>query len=105
MHVGERQCDVCGQRSLDSEHEAQVPPSLETVRFQTTYLRLSKSIERFDRRHNGKQIQEGRGGDEKLLLILSVETRRLQRDVFRGAPIENSDAAAKDGLRRPSGSR
>ena len=60
---------------------------------------LRKSIQELNRRHHRKQIQNVWAGDKKVLLIDSIESRFLQRDVFRYATVKDSESASEDGLR------
>src|SRR5690242_14501932 len=99
MCVQKRHAHVLWQHALDGKRRSQRAKCVQVVVDDAPNLRLGKRVENRDWWHNREQVEDGRIGDEKLLLVLAVETRRIQRDVFGNAVVKKTEAAADHHLR------
>src|SRR6185369_716390 len=94
MRVKKGQAHVLWQHALDGKRSSQRAESGQVVVDDAANLRLRKRVENCDRWDDREQVEHRRIGDEKLLLVLTVETCDVQRDVFRETIVEKAEAAA-----------
>src|SRR6266852_142953 len=94
MRIRECELDLVRQQTLNTERRAKRRGRRKRGGEFAPRLRLSECSQQRHRRDRRKEIKHGRIGHDKLLLIETVESSRLQRKVFIDSVIENSKATA-----------
>src|SRR5258707_12302196 len=99
MKIREGELDLARQQTINTERRSKRLRRRKRGGKFAPRLRLRECGQQSHCRYRWKQIKHGRIGHDKLLLIETVESSRLERKIFIDSIIENSEATANHSLR------